>query len=328
MNQSTLLDILIGLIIGLVAVIGLWQGIVRTLLYLGGSLLGSELALWWADDLGDRLADWLPLSVATGRFVSSTLFIIAAMVLVGSGFGPLIRRYPGDWRNRAGGLIAGLGLGTLTIGLVLRYYFVFLRGEAQSALGDTRIASALWSDFNVLVLSIGLGLALMIVVGWILGPPDADFVQEFEAQAAYRGSSVLARSNSYAPSGSRACRSSTAVHELTVHENRQDYDLAPTLTDERQMPHAPAASDHPAHLYDDVPASHHSPLPDAFISRSIGVSDMPEYGAKKSSASEALSFKAEEARDRRESSGICPNCGMLLRQGDAFCPDCGFPVDE
>lgn len=316
MSQSDLLDLLLGLILVLVALIGLWQGIVRTLLYLAGSLLGSELALWWSDDIGDLLADWFPLSNETGHFVAATGLIVATMILVGSGFSPLIWRYPRDWRNRAGGLLSGLALGALTMGLIIRYFFIFLQDDANTALGDTRVASALWSDFHLVVAAAGLTLAVMVILGWILGPPEPDH------------SALLGQAKPRSVPSRIEYPSSRAQNADAYSAAQQTPPVPKTpIPPVDESLYAGPATNGPV-SFKDMDESRGWGGADSAAETASRLENVPEYGAQRSSASDTVSFATEELRERRESAGICPNCGMLLRSGDAYCPDCGFPVES
>ncbi len=318
MSQSDLLDLLLGLILVLVALIGLWQGIVRTLLFLAGSLLGSELALWWSDNVGDLLADWFPLSIGTGRFVAATGLIVATMILVGSGFSPLIWRYPRDWRNRAGGLLSGIALGALTLGLILRYYFIFLQDNADAALGDTRIASALWSDFHWVVAAAALTLVAMVILGWILGPPEPDH-SALLSQA--RPQVVPSRSDHRTPP--------PPPPRPDAYSSLEQAPPIPKtyVASADESLYAGPATNGPVRVQEfDVPNAWDDLEPAAEAPARL--ESVPEYGTQRATASDTVSFATEEPRERRESAGICPNCGMLLRSGDAYCPDCGFPVES
>ncbi len=322
MTQSDILDVLIGAIILLVALIGLWQGIVRTLLYLCGAFLGSELALWWADDIGDRLADWLPLATGTGRFVASTAMIIATMVIMGACFGTLIWRYPNDWRNRAGGLISGLVLGVLTIGLVLRYYFLFHPTSADAAIGDTNLAWRLWDDFNVIVAISAIALLVMVIAGWVIGPVD----QELAAVST--------------DSGRLGSQSSPVQHEtprpqfteLQAQAAPGEPSLAGRPVQSRGLEESLFAA--PSTNGPPQPEPTVAPSPSTFDGRAVRSEGSdpfrgdPEFAPHRASATETVTFSTEGNDERRESAGICPNCGMLLKPGDAYCPNCGFPVES
>jgi uncharacterized membrane protein required for colicin V production len=330
MTQSDLLDILIGAIILLIALIGLWQGIGRTLLYLCGTFLGSELALWWADNLGDQLSDVLPLSDPTGRFVAATAMIVASLIVVGAGFSPLIWRYPKQWRNRLGGFIAGAALGAITLGLILRYYFLFLQSEAQSALGDTRFAVRLWQDFHLVVLISALALGLMVIVGWVMGAPEPERGPDYTApvrrsapaSAAPRSDGPRFDMDPYAP-----------VSSSPSHDSSATYRPAPVIPNPEPPFPVPGQQDAPNNG-PDAEETARSRRDDAYDQSDSdylianALRDNPDYGVQRSAATEAVTYATEGVAERRESAGICPNCGMLLRKGDAFCPDCGFPAPD
>lgn len=309
MNQRDVLDLLFAAIVLLIGLIGLWQGIGRTLLYLAGALLGSEFSLWWADDLGDVLSDWLPITDSTGRFVAATGMIVATMIAVGAGFSPLIWRYPKEWRNRVGGLVAGIVLGCVSLGLILRYYFLFLQTRAQSALGESRLAIRLWEDFQWVILGSIVALASLVIIGWVLGRPEIERGPEYLTPIPEPGQSAardLAGESRYAfDAGNRS----------PVRERRQ---VAPYQPATPVAP--PGRSDRSDTLTAEEPAV--EDVFDATIPTVIR--DTPDFGTHRSAAADAVTYATEGTRDRRDSAGICPNCGMLLRKGDTFCSDCGF----
>ena len=161
MSESTVLDALLGAIILLVALIGYWQGIVRSLILIAGAMIGSELALWWSDEAGDWLSDVLPWNPDTGRFVASTAFIVGASLLLGVTLGNMTARPASRARDRFTGIAVSLAAAALIIGLVIRYFHVHMATEADDALGETRLALALWEQFDWIVLVTAIGGVMM-----------------------------------------------------------------------------------------------------------------------------------------------------------------------
>jgi uncharacterized membrane protein required for colicin V production len=320
MTESDLLDALIAAIIVLVALIGFWQGALRTLLFVAAALLGSELALWWSDNLGDHLADLLPLELATGAFVASVVFILATLLLVGGGFGTLARGYPLDWRSRVAGMVVGLALALLTVSLVIRYFFIHMQQRATDALADTRLASFLWERSDWVVLGTVGAVLAMLVIGWVLGPAGESAVSSADSPAAHTRASDAPRQGGRAArfdvgdSGSQGDRDGIPQTPLV------DRELSP-LADSQIF--APATSNLDT---DRDGASSPSAEPEGISPTEQRLMDDIAFAPFVAAATDTVTFAAEGPADRRESSGVCPNCGMLLRRGDGFCPDCGFPV--
>ena len=337
MTESNLLDLLIGSIIVLVAVIGYWQGIVRSLLYLTGALLGSELALWWSDNVGDRLGDWLPMESDTGRFVSAVLMILVSMLLIGAGLGSSQRFSIRDRRSRAGGVVIGAFWGAITVGFVIRYFFIHLETRATDALSDTRVATFLWDQFDWIIAAAVVTAAAMMIIGWVLGPTEIDqdsLVSPISAYAVAKqsdrrlapvadiridpnGPSEGMPPSYSAPSGSEAKASTRSSDELSPNAAYAS-SVAPASTTP-EFGRAPVMTR--------VESVHDSEDQGGRSSADGTLSNIDIFAPLKTSVTETVTFATENAADRRASAGMCPNCGMLLRQSDAFCPDCGFPTE-
>ena len=340
MTESAVLDVLLGAIIVLVALIGYWQGIVRSLLVIGGALIGSELALWWSDNAGDRLADVLPFSPDTGRFVAATVLILLASLVLGVLPGNLASRPEPVLRERLGGIGASLMSALLIIGLVIRYFHIHMAARAQDALQDTHLALALWDRFDWIVLASAISGVAALVVFWVLGSPEPE-LRSFNTHAMSPGSwTSTSRSSNRESSGTDLSRhrplervpaASTNDHALYGMANADD-ERVQRITDTYQQLDGSR---------DDLLG----PVAGVVLTESdTGGQDIDSAGqtsAVRSAASQssdfnqqyaavaaALAFSDERVRpDEQSSPGICPNCGMLLGSGDLFCPDCGHPVD-
>jgi uncharacterized membrane protein required for colicin V production len=341
MSESTVLDALLGAIILLVALIGYWQGIVRSLILIAGAMIGSELALWWSDEAGDWLSDVLPLNPDTGRFVASTAFIVGASLLLGVTLGNMTARPAFRARDRFTGIAVSLAAAVLIIGLIIRYFHVHMATEADDALGETRLALALWEQFDWIVLVTAIGGVLMAVLYWILGAPGSESRAISSPSATANAWSGTARSSSSPP----IAQTPTMQRANSRHQTMPSDDYAAYRSNNHAEPSASRSGSEQARQAnlpaEDQPAARAEPDTTTSIagfeappvsertspSRS-SIAQTSEFDRQYAPVASTLSFSTDEVLDSGSSSGICPNCGMLLTSGDQFCPDCGHPVEE
>ena len=318
MTESTVLDVLLGGIIILVALIGYWQGIVRGLLVLGGALVGSELSLWWSDDIGDNLAKLLPFNSDTGRFVASTVLIVGSALVLGVAPGNLAFRPASGLRERLGGIGVSLVSALLIIGLFIRYFTIHMAARADEALSDTHLALALWEHFDWFVLvSVISGVGLLVLL-WVLGAPGPVSQSSYaRASAANSWTSISRSAKAEASGGSQSQH--RPVNRVPPASN-SDYAVYGKSDGGGPMEIQRATA---------APQQFSSPEGDQSSSgASAADSQGPAFERQYAPVASTLAFTDDDnASDDQPAKGICPNCGMLLSSGDQFCPDCGHPVD-
>lgn len=338
MTESTVLDALLGAIIVLVALIGYWQGIVRSLMVIGGTLIGSELALWWSDEAGDRLADVLPFNPDTGRFVASTALIVGSALVLGVLLGNMTSRPPAGRRDRLTGVAVSLVSALLIIGLVIRYFHIHMAARAEDALSDTRLALALWDQFEWIVLvSSVVGVALLIL-SWVLGAPETGSRGEHDQPS--RTSSWASEARSSITTASTRERSPRRPSDHVQTSSNNDHALfgAAGELESLKIEHPAAQQSHSSAPHEtrsriDDETGRTQSLTGSEETRSPGATRTPaglsaDFDRQYAPVASTLAFSDDDNDvNAQSSSGICPNCGMLLKSGDQFCPDCGHPVD-
>jgi uncharacterized membrane protein required for colicin V production len=339
MTESTLLDALLAAIIVLVALIGYWQGIVRSQLLICGALIGSELALWWSDTTGDWLADVLPFSEGTGRFVASNVLILGSSLMLGVLPGTMVLRPATGIRDRLGGVAVSLGAALLIIGLVIRYFHIHMAARAEDAFSDTRLALALWEQFDWIVLISAVSGVAAVILFWVLGSTESS------RNVNVRTSPGDARAGNALASGRQSPRKSFAEHtpvDQVRRASNNDYSVygANDGTGSREI-HQAAPAPRSTVLSQDrssavaEPVENKSRTDDHDIGAGARASAVRPPGTSSAAferqyapVAETLAFSDDhKAPGDNVSSGMCPNCGMLLTSGDQFCPDCGRAVE-
>jgi hypothetical protein len=283
--------IFLGIIV-LIGFIGATFGMARGFVVTASILLGTEAALWWGGNLGDRLSDAVDIRSETGHFVCGMVLLILTVLLLGIA-GSLVLSWgtPTRWGAMLG-IALGAANGALLIAMALRLYYLAYAGTLTSLpLDDSFVTRVLWRNFDWFLLGfIGIASVLLLytrIVDLAITIPDPS------ARATYarpipppvpRIEQRREREQLAAPSanGSSASNGTGALS------------TAPSADDALFAPPQPA------------PASHSKT-----VERETTVTV------------EAIQTALPTMRNTIR---FCPNCGMTLDASDRFCPDCGYTL--
>ncbi|CAN5775096.1 hypothetical protein BH23CHL5_BH23CHL5_06260 [soil metagenome] len=328
MTEQNLLDALLAAILVTIGVIGYWRGVARSLIVLAGALIGSELALWWSNDVGDRFSSALPLADETGRFVAATGIIVLATLMLGVGCGSAFSTSAARRRDRAGGVLISSAAGTLVVALVIRFFYIHMESRATGALGDTRLASLLWEQFDLLIALIAMLVAAVLVVNWILGE-EVDDEDSVLSLGSFQDKSRQKRAATSAASArvpDRGFTSAPGRSQQTDGLKRESGSYSDVEND--SDPFAAFRQAGSESLKQHSPAGPASALSSGNVTSSARVADAAEFPDVASDHEpDALLLRDEDGETSQEGGGICPNCGMLLKHGDQYCSDCGYATD-
>ncbi len=149
MSESLVLSSLFVGIIVLIGFIGAIIGVVRGVAATGAILLGSELALWWGDDLGVRASDIAGFGSDTGHFLGTVIILLATVVALGIvGSAVLAWGTPTRWGAFLGAAL-GAANGALLIAMALRFYYLAYSGTLTSLpLDDSIVTRVLWRNYE------------------------------------------------------------------------------------------------------------------------------------------------------------------------------------
>lgn len=169
LDTELLLDVLLGLIVLLFVPFGVRRGVAKEVMVSAGILFGTAVADRWAVRGGAEVADRFGLAEATARFVVAAVCLgVGALVLGYGGGAALGRLRQGIMARLTGGLVAA-GNGALLVALVLDFLRRYLRGGRDlGAVDDGYLGRTLLRDFDWLLLGAAAGLALVVVLGWIV----------------------------------------------------------------------------------------------------------------------------------------------------------------
>ena len=290
-ESLVLSSIFIG-IIALIGFIGASFGIARGFVATAAILLGSELALWWGDNLGSRLSDLTGIGSATGHFLSGMFFLLITVLLLGvSGSVVLAWGTPARWGALLGALL-GAANGALLIAMALRLYDLAYAGRLTSVpLDDSVVTRVLWLNFDWFLLGFAvIGSVLLLYTRFahlVITTPDPVVREPF-----FR---PIPPPVSKRPSGLPPADFAAAASETPL------------------APNGAAAASSPETIDDTVYA------PPRRTAAASGASrDRPVAAPAREPDTEV-----EQARLTVR---FCPNCGMTLDPSDHFCPDCGFTL--
>lgn len=297
MSESFILSLIFAGIILLIGFIGMTFGIARGFLATASILLGAELALWWGDNLGDRLSDLIDISPQTGHFLAGIFLLLLAVLLLGVG-GSIVLSWgtPTRWGSLLGGLL-GAANGALLIAMALRLYYLAYAGSLTSLpLDDSVVTRVLWRNFDWFILGFaGIASALLLYSRFArleITVPDpaarASFarpipppVPRHDMRAMREQDVPVAPSNGSAGNGMASGLSANQIDNAVYAPQRE----AVTVNQ---------------------PASQAPLLPSPMVVK--------------------IEETVIELPTARHTVRFCPNCGMTLDASDRFCPDCGFTL--
>jgi membrane protein required for colicin V production len=161
MNWVNIAIIVVGIIF---ALIGLRQGIIRTLFTLAGLIGGVVLA----GNYYQSLANVLSSEGASWAGIAAFAIILIATLIVANIIGSLIARLLHllmlGWVDRVFGFILGAGVGGVLCAAILAIVGKYLPGIGQDLIGESSLAKLLMEQFPLL-------LALL--------PQEFDFIRNF-----------------------------------------------------------------------------------------------------------------------------------------------------
>ena len=174
---AQVLDLLMIVVLLMFIPIGLWRGVLREWVALGGIALGTLLSAEWAGPWGGDLAARTGGDAQMGAFVVGAGFFLGTTLLVGYGGGAALPFRPELTRtNRLLGALLGVGNGTLILSGVLRLMQQHLfAGQPESLLLGTTLSRFLIDDIGWAQLLLLIVLLLCVVVSvlrrWAGGLP-------------------------------------------------------------------------------------------------------------------------------------------------------------
>ncbi len=292
MSESLVLSsIFVGIIV-LSGFAGASLGIARGFAATAAIFLGSELALWWGDDLGDRIERIGGTSQETGRFLSGMLVLLLTVLIVGLS-GSMVLRWgtPARWGAFLGVLL-GAANGALLIAIALRLYYLAYAGKVVSLpLDDSIVTRVLWRNFDWYLLGFAAVSAVLLLYTRMMRLPIA--IPDPSTRVSF--------SRPIPPPLSRS-----------IPETARDRFAIDPVSDGRLS--NGFATNPPAEEIDDAvyapPRTHASEQP----------------AGRERPMSAVVQEPRTELPSTRNTVRFCPNCGMTLDLSDRFCPDCGFTL--
>jgi membrane protein required for colicin V production len=145
------LDIILAIFLILSAFIGLKRGLVRTIIPLVGLIVGVLVAGSYYDALAHRVVH----SHSTAAYVFAFVIIVVVFIVAAAIFATVLQKALSltllGWLDRLAGGIAGLAMGSITVGALLALFLKY--SLAVSAIKGSAVASFLVDKFP-LVLSL------------------------------------------------------------------------------------------------------------------------------------------------------------------------------
>lgn len=293
MSESFVLSSIFIAIIVLVGFVGASFGIGRGFAATAAILLGSEFALWWGADLGQRINRLTGMSPETSRFLGGMLLLLLTILLLGIS-GSVVLRWgtPTRWGALLGALL-GAANGALLIGIVFRLYYMAYAGKLVTLpLDDAIVTKILWRNFDWFLLGFVVISSVLLlytrITGLVTTIPDP-------ANRGYSARPIpppVVRTTPRIPNERPVTRKTETGYSPNGYgANRQSESIDETLY---APPHR-------------TPATERSTP-----------SDRPNTTAVREPRTELPSA--------RNTVRFCPNCGMTLDASDRFCPDCGFTL--
>ncbi|MEE8471195.1 MAG: CvpA family protein [Dehalococcoidia bacterium] len=127
------LDVIVIIVLAIPALIGFNRGLIKTILPLGGIMLGIFLAGNFYDSVADLLSFWLesPSQAKIVGFIIIFVVVMAAVLVVASVLSSFMRLLLLGWVDKLGGLIFGLAIGGLVSGALLALITRFQFGGVE-----------------------------------------------------------------------------------------------------------------------------------------------------------------------------------------------------
>jgi hypothetical protein len=293
-SESLLLSLVFIGIIVLIGYIGAAFGVGRGFLATASILIGAEAALWWGNNLGQRLSDWIDISHETGNFVSGVLLLFLTVLLLGV-LSSLVLGWgtPTRWGALLGAAL-GAANGALLIAMALRLYYLAYSGTLASVpLDDSIVTRVLWRNFDWFILAfIAIASVLLLYTRFAR---LAITVPDPVARTAYSRPipPPVPRQDPRGIPNQSDARYTTASHSRNGAS---------------PAPHAAERADDA--IYAPPPST--PPATQSTVVERTTVVEVEKTRAELPSARNTVRF--------------CPNCGMTLDASDRFCPDCGFTL--
>ena len=293
MSESLILSLIFGGIIVLIGFIGASFGIARGFLATASILLGAELALWWGNNLGDRLSDAVDISSETSHFLCGVLLLLLTVTLLGlAGSQVLSWGTPTRWGSMLGALL-GAANGALLIAIALRLYYLAYAGTLTSVpLDDSIVTRVLWRNFDWFVLAfVAVASALLLYTRFArlattvpdpatraaLSRPIPPPVPRLESRPMPGPVAPAPNRNGVSSNGARSGSAEATVDDAIYAPPREATPVSQTVVVEKKT--------------------------------------VVEVEARQT-----------ELPSARNTIRFCPNCGMTLDASDRFCPDCGYTL--
>ncbi len=297
MSESILLSLIFAGIIALIGYIGANVGVARGFVLSAAVLAGAEVALWWADSLGQRFTDWFSISGATGRYLAGMALLLVVTLLLGfAGSIVLAWGTPTRWGALLGGLL-GAANGALLIAMALRLYYLSYAGQLTSdPLADSVVTRLLWRNFDWFILGFAAVTTVLLL-----------YTRFSRLQLAIPDPS--ARSSSARPVPPPVPRIDPRARPVEV--SRQP---SPPAAQESVSGNGTVARSESTRIDDTIyaPARSSSPSAGPTMEERTTMVEVHETKVQLPTARNTVRF--------------CPNCGMTLDASDHFCPDCGYTL--
>lgn len=294
MSESLVLSsIFVGIIV-LIGYIGSSFGVARGFVATAAIFCGSELALWWADDLGDRISNLVGSSTESTRFLGGMFLMVATLLLLGVSSSRIFRSgAPTRWGAFLGATL-GAANGALLIALSLRLYYMTYSNKITSVpLDDSIVTRVLWRNFDWFLAGFTIvGSALLLYTRYLHLPmaiPEPTVRSGFTKPIPPPVAGPI--------SGLR----------------REHFELDTTNTHPSQNGAAAMISDEP------IDETVYAPPRHAAVAENRSTSERESIGG-------TARGRATDAAPARPAVRYCPNCGMTLDPSDHFCPDCGLTL--